>query len=120
MKLKYLFSMIVCAMILTSPVSADDDQKLGFQDFMPDDPIQDLKDMGVWSYVKLILGVLAILAIATALGAILLGMSFSNMGGMIKSTTMANHGSLTMIRAIIGIIVALVAISVVFYLWNAQ
>lgn len=120
MMLKRLFSMIVCAMILTSPVSANDDNKLGFSDFMPEDPIQDLKDMGVWEYVILIIGVLAILAVATAVGAVLLGMSFSNIGGMIKSTTMANHGSFTMIRAIIGIIVALVAISVVFYFWNAQ
>ena len=109
--------LFLCAMCV--PVSsAAGNTSIGFDDFLPDDPIQDLKDMGVWSNIILIIGVLAILAVISSLGAILMGVSFSNIGSIAKSTTMANHGSLTIIRVVVTIMIALSAISVVFYLWN--
>ena len=120
MKFKTVIVMLLLLIIICEPVLAvDDDDDIGFSDFLPDDPIQDLKDMGVWQYVILIIGVLAVLAVVSSLGAILMGMSFSNIGSIAKSTAMANHGSFTIIRVVVTIIIALAAISVVFYLWNA-
>lgn len=111
-----LIVLVFVILMLCGSASASTTYSLG--DFMPDNPIQDMKDLGVWGYLVLIIGVLFVLAVVTSLGAILFGHTQSNIGGIIKSTSMANHGSYTMLRTIIMVIFASMALGVVFYFIN--
>jgi len=114
--MKSIIIVLVLSILLMciAPASA----AYNMSDFMPEDPIQDMQDMGVWEYIILIIGVLFVLAVVSSAGAILIGMTQGNIGSIMKSTTMANHGSFTILRTIIMVIVAFMALGVIFYFIN--
>ena len=114
MNVKQIIIPLVVLSLMVMPASAE----YKFSDFLPSDPVQDLKDLGVWDTIILIVGVLFLIAIISAIAAVLTGFISINMGALTKSTSLTHHGNLSIARVVIGGIIAIMAISIVLYFWN--
>lgn len=114
MELKTVAISLVILSLMAGPAAAEYE----FSDFLPSDPVQNLKDLGVWDTIVLIVGVLFLVAIISAVAAVLTGFISINVGAVTKSTSLTHHGNLSIARVVTGGIIAIMAISVVLYFWN--
>jgi hypothetical protein len=114
MNLKQIVISLVLLLLMAMPTAAE----YKFSDFLPSDPVQDLKDLGVWDTIVLIVGVLFLIAIISAITAVLTGFISINVGAVTKSTSLTHHGNLSIARVVVGGIIAIMAISIVLYFWN--
>ncbi len=113
MKLLIILSILICTMVVPA-VSAD----LGFSDFLPNDAIQDLKDVGVWDLILKLVGFLAGLVIVAVVCGLIVGVAkiaFHTAG----SNSVGRTDALTGMFFIIAAVVVMVLLGgLFFYIWN--
>ena len=113
MKLLILTSIILCAMV--APAMAGD---LGFDDFLPADPIQELKDAGVWGLVLKIVGLIVALVLVAVVVGLFVGL------GKTSYHTAANNSAgradaVTGMFFIVAAVVVMVLLGGIFFsVWN--
>lgn len=109
---------IVSMMLLSSFVTPAIAGDMGFDDFIPADPIQDMKDVGVWDLVLKILGLLTALVVVAAVAGLLLGVgkvSYHSTG----NNSLGQKDAIMGMFFILGAVVVMVLLGgVFFYVWN--
>ncbi len=113
--MKQFIIVILILLSFVSPALAGD---LGFDDFMPSDPIQDMKDIGVWDLVLKIIAILAAIVVVAVVAGLLIGV------GKTAFHTAANNSSgrtdaMIGMAFIVGAVLVMVLIGgTFFYIWN--
>ena len=112
MKLLMILSILLIAMI--GPAVAAD---LGFDDFVPDDPIGTLKDIGIWDIIQIIIGVVfAVVIIAVLLGLVWslgrIGLSALRHDAIERKDAMA-----AMVSIIGGVVLFFCMVTFLFFVW---
>ena len=113
MKLLILTSIILCAMV--APAMAGD---LGFDDFLPADPLQELKDVGVYDLVLKILGIIAVFVVVAVFAGIIIGVgkvAYHTAGNNSVGRTDAMAGMVFILAAVV---VFVLLGGIFFYIWN--
>ena len=99
---------------MIAPAMADD---LGFDDFKPDNPIQTLKDIGIWDIVSLIIAVVFGLAIV----AVIVGLAWSvariGLSAMKNDAQERKDGMAAMVGIIGGVLLFVCMITALFFVW---
>ncbi len=113
MKLLILTSILLCAMV--APAMAGD---LGFDDFLPADPTQELKDAGVWELILKILGIIAGLVIVAVVVGLIVGVikiSYHTASNNSAGRTDAMTGMFFIVAAVV---VMVLLGGIFFSVWN--
>ncbi len=113
--MKHLIIVTLLLLSFVSPALAGD---LGFDDFIPADPTQEMKDAGVWDLVLKIVGLIAGLVLVAVVVGLLVGLgktAFHTAGNNSTGRTDAITGMFF----IIGAVVVMVLLGgILFSVWN--
>ena len=112
MKQMIIFSILLSAMV--APAMAAD---LGFSDFVPDDPIGTLKDIGIWDIIQLIIGVIfAVVIIVVLLG---LAWSLGRIGlSALRHDAIERKDAMgAMVSIIGGVVLFFCMVTFLFFVW---
>jgi len=111
-------NIIIVALLLLSCVSPALAGDLGFDDFLPADPLKELKDAGVWELVLKIIGLIVGLVLAAVVIGLFLGIgkaSYHTAGNNSTGRTDAISGMFF----IVGAVVCFVILGgILFSVWN--
>ena len=112
MKILIISSILLTAMV--GPAMAAD---LGFDDFVPDDPIGTLKEIGIWDIVSLILGVVfAIVIIMVVLG-LVWSLGRIGLSALRHDVTERKDAMYAMVSIISGVVLFFCLITAFFFIW---
>ena len=99
---------------MVGPAMAAD---LGFDDFVPDDPIGTLKEIGIWDIVSLILGVVfAIVIIMVVLG-LVWSLGRIGLSALRHDVTERKDAMYAMVSIISGVVLFFCLITAFFFIW---
>ncbi len=113
--MKQLLIVVLLLLSFVSPALAGD---LGFDDFIPADPIQDMKDVGIWDLVVKIIGLLAAVVVVAVVAGLLIGIGKTSFHTAANNSAGRTDAMIGMFF-ILGAIVVMVLIGgTFFYIWN--
>jgi hypothetical protein len=110
--------MILAVLIFLSVATTASAGDLGFDDFIPPDPIQDLKDVGVYDLVLKILGLLAAFVIVAVVAGLIIGVGKTSFHTAANNSTGRTDAMIGMFFILGAVLVMVMVGGVFFYIWN--
>ncbi len=111
---KIIITVLILLSIMTTASAGD----LGFDDFLPEDPIQEMKDAGVWALVLKIIALIVACIVAAVVIGLLIGVgktAFHTAGNNSTGRTDAISGMFFIVGAVV--VMALLG-GIFFSVWN--
>ena len=113
--MKYLLMVVLLLLSFVSPALAGD---LGFDDFIPDDPTQEMKDAGVWDLVLKIVGLIVGLVVAAVVIGLIFGVAKTSYHTAANNSAGRSDAVIGMFY-IVGAVVVMVLLGGIFFsVWN--
>ena len=113
--MKQFIIVVLLLLSFVSPALAGD---LGFDDFIPADPIQDMKDIGVYDLVMKILGLLAAFVIVAVVAGLVIGVGKASFHTAANNSTGRTDAMIGMFFILGAILVMVLVGGTFFYIWN--